>query len=63
MDDFELKLTEMHDRVLDKAATACKNSGYSAFYHFVEVNKTIDTPKTTTKTRKKMKKPPQCYQH
>ena len=86
MDDFENKLTELHDRVLskaltedewiwersfwyarelqraleytewrnfsrviDRAVTACENSGNDVFHHFVEVNKTIDMPKSATK--------------
>jgi hypothetical protein len=34
---------------LDKARLACKNSGFDIDDHFVEVNKTIQMPKTASK--------------
>ncbi|MDR1061199.1 MAG: DNA damage-inducible protein D [Clostridiales bacterium] len=36
-------------KVLDKAKLACKNSGFDIDDHFVEVNKTIQMPKTASK--------------
>ena len=36
-------------KVIDKAMLACKNSGFNVGDHFVEVNKTIEMPKTATK--------------
>lgn len=36
-------------KVLDRAKLACKNSGYEINDRFVEVNKTIDMPKSATK--------------
>jgi DNA-damage-inducible protein D len=49
---FELDYTEWHNfsKVLDKARLSCKNSGYDIYDHFVEVNKTIQMPKTANKT-------------
>ena len=35
-------------KVLDRATLAFKNSGYPVDDHFVEVNKTIEMPKTAT---------------
>ena len=37
-------------KVLDRAMLACKNSGFVVDDHFVEVNKTIEMPKTATKS-------------
>ena len=36
--------------VIDKAKTACEQSGNQVADHFVDVNKTIEMPKTATKT-------------
>ena len=36
-------------KVIDKAVTACENSKNGVSDHFVEVNKTIDMPKSATK--------------
>jgi DNA-damage-inducible protein D len=36
-------------KVLDRGKLACKNSGYEINDRFVEVNKTIDMPKSATK--------------
>ena len=46
-----LEYTEWRNfsRVIDRAVTACENSGNDVFHHFVEVNKTIDMPKSATK--------------
>lgn len=46
-----LEYTEWRNffKVIDKAITACKNSGNEVSNHFVEVNKTIDMPKSATK--------------
>ena len=35
--------------MIERAKTACENSGNSVFEHFVEVNKTIQMPKTAVK--------------
>lgn len=46
-----LEYTEWRNfsKVIDKAITACENSENVVSDHFVEVNKTIDMPKTATK--------------
>ena len=46
-----LEYTEWRNfsRVIDRAVTDCENSGNDVFHHFVEVNKTIDMPKSATK--------------
>lgn len=36
-------------KVIDKAITACENSENEVSDHFVEVNKTIEMPKSATK--------------
>ena len=36
-------------KVIDKAMTACKNSGYAVSDHFAEVGKTIEMPKSAQK--------------
>ena len=36
-------------KVIDKAMTACKNSGYAVLDHFAEVGKTIEMPKSAQK--------------
>lgn len=36
-------------KVIDRAILACKNSGFNVLDHFVEVNKTIEMPKTAKK--------------
>ena len=36
-------------KVIDKAMTACKNSGYTVSDHFAEVGKTIEMPKSAQK--------------
>ena len=36
--------------VIEKAKTACQNSGISAFEHFVDIDKTIKMPKGAEKT-------------
>jgi DNA-damage-inducible protein D len=47
----ELDYTEWRNftKVIDKARLACKNSGVDIDDRFVEVNKTIQMPKTTSK--------------
>jgi DNA-damage-inducible protein D len=47
----ELDYTEWRNfsKVLDKPRLACKNSGFALDDHFVEVNKTIQMPKTASK--------------
>jgi DNA-damage-inducible protein D len=49
----ELDYTEWRNfsKVLDKAKLVCKNSGFDIDDHFVEVNKTIQMPKTASKRR------------
>jgi DNA-damage-inducible protein D len=37
-------------KVLDRAKVACKNSGYAMDHHFAEVSKTIEMPKSASKT-------------
>ena len=37
-------------KVLDKAKLACKNSGFNIDDHFAEVSKTIQMPKSASKT-------------
>lgn len=46
-----LEYTEWRNfsKVISKAITACKNSGNEVSDHFVEINKTIDMPKSATK--------------
>ncbi|MBN2836084.1 MAG: DNA damage-inducible protein D [Candidatus Delongbacteria bacterium] len=46
-----LEYTEWRNfsKVLDRAKLSCRNSGYEINDHFVEVNKTIDMPKSATK--------------
>lgn len=46
-----LEYTEWRNfsKVIDKAVTACENSKNEVSDHFVEVNKTIDMPKSATK--------------
>ena len=46
-----LEYTEWRNfyKVINKAMVACENSGNDVFHHFVEVNKTIDMPKSATK--------------
>lgn len=46
-----LEYTEWRNfsKVVDRAKLACKNSGYELIDHFVDVNKTINMPKTATK--------------
>jgi len=36
-------------KVIDRAMLACKNSGFDLDYHFAEVSKTIEMPKSATK--------------
>ena len=38
------------EKIIDKAKISCKNSGISAFEHFIDVNKTIKMPKGAEKT-------------
>jgi DNA-damage-inducible protein D len=47
----ELDYTEWRNfsKVLDKAKLACNNSGFDIYDHFVEVNKTIQMPKTASR--------------
>ncbi|GHU87252.1 DNA damage-inducible protein D [Clostridia bacterium] len=41
---------ENFSKVIDRAMLACKNSGFEVAEHFPEVRKTIDMPKTATKS-------------
>lgn len=49
---FVLEYTEWRNftKVIEKAITACDSSGNNSSDHFVEVNKTIEMPKSATKS-------------